>query len=829
MRDSDLTEEQKQIKDEAISEMKKFQDVRTDDFPIDGLHFPLRSLSLENFKSVSQQDINFKPLSVIVGANSSGKSTLLQSILLLTQSTQTTSSPGNIRLNGNLTKLGRFQEVLNRQLNGQDSPFNELAKELISKDSKRRTIEKELSDLINDIDYFAHKAGEATHEDEYNQALIEREATVELLIKNNAELIRIFEESDEAIKSLNPDIDQIRITGELFFHNLLITSFKNEDFTKGKRSYLRRDLRAVFDVALMEASDDSQAQVYRSNFSFSDLSSNGILEKMDLSLKTTGRTAEDLNIPEGFLVRNKEALNAGFRRKQLDELLEVVGSIEAGQSQPRRTDGMNQFTESNFFIDVDEQSQDDFDPFFISASGFDGVFPNTILCSSERKNKPIEDLVNSITENVAPSEPRPPGQDILPYEASDPDSPIDYPNNWDEMDEIEQYAWLDNNGYGQDWTVYASQDPVHGFAKLVDEWDLWDIDLILKTGDYSVIINDRLNIPLDRIRQFIEDHGKQALIDAAHKIRKLDVATTLWEPLGQSLAFREFGNFPDQYSRFERALRETKRLFHQGVHYLGPLRDLVPSPGPEEAGLGTRGQHAPYVLHDLARTTRRYVVPSQEKIFDDGLSKLIGKSRKQRESPDTLNMSITLSRALNEWLEWFGFGISITTTENAREGIGLVVSDTNGEDHDITMVGVGISQAYPVILQCLLSRPGDLLLFEQPELHLHPALQKKMGQFLLYFARERRQIIIETHSEHIVNQLRATAAADPEDQVQRYVQLIFAEQSNGETKYTPSEINKYGGLDEDWPDGFLDESSKLSEKLLSNAIAKKKREIEPTD
>ena len=60
----------------------------------------------------------------------------------------------------------------------------------------------------------------------------------------------------------------------------------------------------------------------------------------------------------------------------------------------------------------------------------------------------------------------------------DPDSPIDYPNNWDEMDEIEQYAWLDNNGYGDDWTVYASQDPVHGFAKLVDEWDLWIIDLI---------------------------------------------------------------------------------------------------------------------------------------------------------------------------------------------------------------------------------------------------------------------------------------------------------------------------------------------------------------
>ena len=128
MRDSDLTEEQKQIKDEAISEMKKFQDVRTDDFPIDGLHFPLRSLSLENFKSVSQQDINFKPLSVIVGANSSGKSTLLQSILLLTQSTQTTSSPGNIRLMESDQTWSVPRSSPKRQLNGQDSPFDELAK-----------------------------------------------------------------------------------------------------------------------------------------------------------------------------------------------------------------------------------------------------------------------------------------------------------------------------------------------------------------------------------------------------------------------------------------------------------------------------------------------------------------------------------------------------------------------------------------------------------------------------------------------------------------------------------------------------------------------------
>ena len=107
-----------------------------------------------------------------------------------------------------------------------------------------------------------------------------------------------------------------------------MTSFKNDDFTKGKRSYLRRDLRAVFDVALMEASDDSQAQVYRSNFSFSDLSSNGILEKMDLSLKTTGRTAEDLNIPEGFLVRKKRRSMPVSEENSLTNFLKLLAQLK---------------------------------------------------------------------------------------------------------------------------------------------------------------------------------------------------------------------------------------------------------------------------------------------------------------------------------------------------------------------------------------------------------------------------------------------------------------------------------------------------------------------
>lgn len=817
MRDSDLTEEQKQIKDEAISDMKQFQVIRSQVLPNEDLRYPLRSLHLKNFKSVSEQNISFKPLSVIVGANSSGKSTLLQSILLIAQSTQTNSGPGSIRLNGNLTKLGRFSEVLNRKLMGRDSPFEQTANELLSKQLQSHAIESEIRDIIEQIDSLEAKLAEATELAEAQDLGIERSANVELLIQKNAELLRIDDEKPNLVDSLNPDVTQIEIGAELFFQN---QGFMRRGLRGRIRERSRHNLHTRFAIHLMQSKDDSLAHVYRSNFSLAERIDD-VTKQMDITLKTTGRTSNDLEMPDYYRVRTSEALNAGFRPKRKDDLLEVVGSVEAGEY---GEEGKNSsYNESNFSIDGNEETSMNFGGFFITASGFDGIFPNTVMCTSQRSGDTLDQLLTLIEQTVEPENPRDEGQKVLPLPPKDAKGhvKIDFPKGkeWDEMSEEEQDAFL----FHVDQLNQNYEMPILSLKNALRDWDNIEGDLALRTGELEYLYD---HIELKAIRQFIEDHGRAAL---RSELGDIDLSPTKWESLIESIESREFANLPDQYPLFEAALRETKRLFLGGVRYLGPLRDLNFSQGPEEAGLGIRGQHAPYVLHDLAGKRERYVVPSKAKIGDDGLSKLIGKSRKQIESPGSLTMSRTLVGALNEWLEWFGFGVSISTSENAREGISLDVSDNNEEDHHISMVGVGISQAYPVILQCLLSRPGDILLFEQPELHLHPALQKKMGEFLLYFARERRQIIIETHSEHIVNQLRATAAADPEDQVQRYVQLIFAEQNNGETQYTPSEINKYGGLDEDWPDGFLDESSKLSEKLLGNAIAKKKREIEPTD
>ncbi len=59
------------------------------------------------------------------------------------------------------------------------------------------------------------------------------------------------------------------------------------------------------------------------------------------------------------------------------------------------------------------------------------------------------------------------------------------------------------------------------------------------------------------------------------------------------------------------------------------------------------------------------------------------------------------------------------------------------------------------------------------------------------------------------------------------IQLLFAAKDDeGNTEYTPSEINQYGGVTEDWPDGFLDESAKSSRELLTAGLEKRKAELD---
>ena len=246
----------------------------------------------------------------------------------------------------------------------------------------------------------------------------------------------------------------------------------------------------------------------------------------------------------------------------------------------------------------------------------------------------------------------------------------------------------------------------------------------------------------------------------------------------------------------------VQELFESKVHYLGPLRETpedmaLSGSAIPRSHLGTRGEYTAAVLK--SRSDSIIGVPL----------------------PDGYEDQVPLGEALARWLRWFGLADDAIVHDRGRHiDLGITPPGTSTLVH-LSFVGVGVSQVLPVILLCLLSRPADVLILEQPELHLHPALQKLMADFLLAFVRSGRQVLVETHSDHLVNQLRSQVAADRTDETQKLVRLLFAEQRDRLTTYRESEINQYGGLSQDWPDGFLDISAKSAQDLVRHTLRKR--------
>ena len=130
-------------------------------------------------------------------------------------------------------------------------------------------------------------------------------------------------------------------------------------------------------------------------------------------------------------------------------------------------------------------------------------------------------------------------------------------------------------------------------------------------------------------------------------------------------------------------------------------------------------------------------------------------------------------------------------------------------------VGFGLTYVLPVLTALLGSKPGDLLIIENPESHLHPSGQAMIGKMCAIAANEGVQLFIESHSDHFLNGVRV---AVKEKIIQAdNVKLFFLERERASKTHSsivlnPS-INEDGKIDS-WPKGFFDEWDQQLEKLL---------------
>ena len=199
--------------------------------------------------------------------------------------------------------------------------------------------------------------------------------------------------------------------------------------------------------------------------------------------------------------------------------------------------------------------------------------------------------------------------------------------------------------------------------------------------------------------------------------------------------------------------------------------------------VGTQGEHAVSVLYW-------------------GRDELVPKELVLRGPPPTR------LRQVEERMRTFFPGCRIDIQQVPRANavkLGLRTSDAT-EFHSPIHTGFGLTQTLPIVVAALSATQDDIILIENPEVHLHPAGQALMGHFMADLARAGIQVLVETHSDHVLNGVRRAVKGGrlAADQV---VIHFFRSRSTELPQVQSPALDEDGNID-DWPEGFFDQFDK---------------------
>lgn len=129
-----------------------------------------------------------------------------------------------------------------------------------------------------------------------------------------------------------------------------------------------------------------------------------------------------------------------------------------------------------------------------------------------------------------------------------------------------------------------------------------------------------------------------------------------------------------------------------------------------------------------------------------------------------------------------------------------------GSWHRPSNIGYGLTYAFPILVALLTARPNQVIVVDSPESHLHPSAQSEMGRLLATFANAGVQIIVETHSDHLLNGVRL-AVRDHVLEAEGVNVHFFAGPKGADHGVTKPTLGPGGEIYE-WPDGFFDQGEK---------------------
>lgn len=241
--------------------------------------------------------------------------------------------------------------------------------------------------------------------------------------------------------------------------------------------------------------------------------------------------------------------------------------------------------------------------------------------------------------------------------------------------------------------------------------------------------------------------------------------------------------------------------------YLGPLRGEPEREyiyRDEIVEIGNKGENAAYLyLSDREKTIRNH-------FFYDKIS----------DSFERIS-SENLKGAINRWFNLMNIKDFEAKILNKIIYLNLAASSFDNTEVGIADVGFGVSQIFPIILEGLRMDRGSTLLLEQPEIHLHPNLQMQLSDYFISLALSGKNIIAETHSDHIINRLVRRIVEDEKYNLKDLIGIYFIKPSENGSIFEEIEIDETKGI-VNWPNDFFDQTANEQMRIMQAGIKKRK-------
>lgn len=269
---------------------------------------------------------------------------------------------------------------------------------------------------------------------------------------------------------------------------------------------------------------------------------------------------------------------------------------------------------------------------------------------------------------------------------------------------------------------------------------------------------------------------------------------------------------------FEQPLEALKTLLSE-LHYLGSERIPPPSlfkPSTTDPdSIGVSGEFAAQLLHRRQNETVHFFPPIQ--LSEQGV-----------ELPEKV-LALPLIEAVNQVMEKLSITTPLCVEDIMNVGFHLKFGGAN-----LVHVGRGLSYLLPLIELSLFADPLRFtknthemslqqydeqctsfshIALEEPEAHIHPKVASRLAHWFVSLAMTRRRLIIETHSDHLVRRVRGLVAragrGSPLEEwlLKNVVVLSVTQDKEGCSKVETSRLSADGGITENWPSDFMDEST----------------------